>query len=215
MLNNETGAGRVGVIVVAAGSGSTSGGTPCPRRSCPSRACPCSDTPCGGCWRARAWPRSSSSSRPPTAARPSGWPPRMPCARVARTTVTVTSGGAERGDSVAAGLRALRDRGRRRPRPRRRPVPHAGRRSSTGVIAAVAAGAVAVVPGMPVVDTIKQVDDDGFVVATPERSALRAVQTPQGFRRDVLERAHAASSDGDGRRRPGRAARRAGARRRG
>jgi 2-C-methyl-D-erythritol 4-phosphate cytidylyltransferase len=54
---------------------------------------------------------------------------------------------------------------------------------------------VAVVPGTAVVDTIKQVDADGFVVGTPERSALRAVQTPQGFRRDVLERAHAVSSD--------------------
>ncbi len=32
-------------------------------------------------------------------------------------------------------------------------------------------------------------------MATPERSPLRAVQTPQGFRRDVLERAHAESSE--------------------
>ena len=59
------------------------------------------------------------------------------------------------------------------------------------VITAVAAGAVAVVPGTAVVDTIKQVDDEGLVVATPERASLRAIQTPQGFRRDVLERAHA------------------------
>ena len=50
-------------------------------------------------------------------------------------------------------------------------------------------------PGVPVVDTIKQVDSAGRVVATPERSSLRAVQTPQGFRRDVLERAHAESSE--------------------
>ncbi len=46
-------------------------------------------------------------------------------------------------------------------------------------------------PGLPVVDTIKQVDGSGTVVATPPRAALRAIQTPQGFRRDVLERAHA------------------------
>ena len=59
------------------------------------------------------------------------------------------------------------------------------------VAAAVAAGAPAVVPGLPVVDTVKQVDESGTVVATPPRASLRAIQTPQGFRRDVLERAHA------------------------
>jgi len=58
------------------------------------------------------------------------------------------------------------------------------------VVAAVDAGAAAVVPGVPVADTIKQVDGDR-VTGTVDRSHLRAVQTPQGFRRDVLERAHA------------------------
>ncbi len=48
----------------------------------------------------------------------------------------------------------------------------------------------AVVPGLAVVDTVKQVDGDGRVTGTPDRTALRAVQTPQGFRRAVLERAH-------------------------
>ena len=42
----------------------------------------------------------------------------------------------------------------------------------------------------PVTDTIKQVSSDWIVQSTPDRSALRAVQTPQGFRRDLLERAH-------------------------
>jgi 2-C-methyl-D-erythritol 2,4-cyclodiphosphate synthase len=42
------------------------------------------------------------------------------------------------------------------------------------------------VPVLPVVDTIKQVDVDGAVLGTVDRSMLRAVQTPQGFRRDVL-----------------------------
>jgi len=54
-------------------------------------------------------------------------------------------------------------------------------------------GRAAVVPGVPVADTIKQVDDTERVQATLARSALRAVQTPQGFRREVLERAHAAA----------------------
>lgn len=61
------------------------------------------------------------------------------------------------------------------------------------VAAAVRAGADAVVPGVPVSDTIKAVDADGIVLTTVDRSALRAVQTPQGFRRTVLTAAHAAS----------------------
>jgi 2-C-methyl-D-erythritol 4-phosphate cytidylyltransferase len=62
------------------------------------------------------------------------------------------------------------------------------------VIAAVAAGADAVVPVLPVVDTVKEVavfDGVETVVRTVDRSLLRAVQTPQGFRRSVLRHAHA------------------------
>lgn len=59
------------------------------------------------------------------------------------------------------------------------------------VSAAVEAGDVAVVPGVAVTDTIKRVDAAGVVVDTPPRASLRAVQTPQGFRADVLRRAHA------------------------
>lgn len=62
------------------------------------------------------------------------------------------------------------------------------------VAAAVRAGAPAVVPVLPVADTVKQVDGAGVVVATVDRSVLRTVQTPQGFRREVLLRAH--RSDG-------------------
>lgn len=63
------------------------------------------------------------------------------------------------------------------------------------VIDAVAAGADAVVPGLPVVDTIKRVDARGIVVETPPRDRLRAVQTPQGFTLAALRRAHAAAVD--------------------
>lgn len=59
------------------------------------------------------------------------------------------------------------------------------------VVAAVRAGAPAVVPVLPVTDTIKQVDGNGVVVGTPDRSALVAVQTPQGFEPSVLRQAHA------------------------
>lgn len=46
------------------------------------------------------------------------------------------------------------------------------------------------VPGLPVVDTIKEVDTDGRVVRTVDRTRLWRVQTPQAFPRDLIERAH-------------------------
>ena len=113
-------------------------------------------------------------------------------ASVQATPVAVVPGGAERSDSVAAGLRALtaevdvvlvHDAARAL----------APASLFDRVATAVRAGASAVVPGVPVVDTVKQVDATGWVVATPARATLRAIQTPQGFRRDVLERAHADS----------------------
>ena len=58
------------------------------------------------------------------------------------------------------------------------------------LIDALEQGATGVIPGQPVSDTIKQVQD-GQVVATPERQNLYAVQTPQAFRLDVLRAAHA------------------------
>ena len=61
------------------------------------------------------------------------------------------------------------------------------------VAAAVHAGADAVVPALPVADTIKRIDEAGAVIETVDRSVLRAVQTPQGFRRDLLTEAHAAA----------------------
>lgn len=63
------------------------------------------------------------------------------------------------------------------------------------VIAAVRAGADAAVPGQAVTDTIKRVDGAGFVVDTPDRSSLRAVQTPQAFRGAVLRAAHRGDPD--------------------
>lgn len=67
------------------------------------------------------------------------------------------------------------------------------------VAAAVRAGADGVVPGVPVADTVKRVDagDAERVLETVDRSSLRAVQTPQGFRREVLEQAHLGAAAGD------------------
>lgn len=46
------------------------------------------------------------------------------------------------------------------------------------------------VAAIPAIDTIKQVDAGDVVSATPDRSTLRAVQTPQGFTVDLIRRAH-------------------------
>lgn len=62
------------------------------------------------------------------------------------------------------------------------------------VLAALEAGADAVIPAVPVVDTIKRVDATGAVVAGVDRSELAAAQTPQGFRRDILAAATAAAA---------------------
>ena len=64
------------------------------------------------------------------------------------------------------------------------------------VIDAIENGADGAVPGIPVIDTIKEVGPDDVIVATPRRASLRAVQTPQGFRADVL-RAALALPDAD------------------
>jgi 2-C-methyl-D-erythritol 4-phosphate cytidylyltransferase len=58
------------------------------------------------------------------------------------------------------------------------------------VVDAVRGGAPAVIPVLPVADTVRRVDAAGVVVDTPDRSALRIVQTPQGFSADVLRRAY-------------------------
>jgi 2-C-methyl-D-erythritol 4-phosphate cytidylyltransferase/2-C-methyl-D-erythritol 2,4-cyclodiphosphate synthase len=60
---------------------------------------------------------------------------------------------------------------------------------------AIASGEIAVIPALAAIDTIKEIDREGYVRNTLDRSALVAVQTPQGFARDVLVRAHAASED--------------------
>ncbi len=64
------------------------------------------------------------------------------------------------------------------------------------VLTAVDAGADAVIPVLPVADTVKQVDPAGAVTDTLDRSSLRQVQTPQGFRRSVLDKAYAAAVGG-------------------
>lgn len=58
------------------------------------------------------------------------------------------------------------------------------------VVSALHDGMRAVIPVLPVTDTIKAVDANGAVLGTPERAGLRAVQTPQGFETELLRRAY-------------------------
>ncbi|MGO4785424.1 2-C-methyl-D-erythritol 4-phosphate cytidylyltransferase [Cryobacterium sp. W22_MBD10_FK3] len=59
------------------------------------------------------------------------------------------------------------------------------------VVAAVRATGHGIVPGLPVVDTIKRVDAATTILGTVDRSQLSAVQTPQGFPRAMLDAAFA------------------------
>ncbi len=105
--------------------------------------------------------------------------------------VTVVAGGADRTESVRLGLAAALAR-----------VPdativlvHDVARALTpaslvrSVTDAVAAGHPAVVPVLPMTDTVKRVDAAGAVIDTPDRTELRVLQSPQGFAVDVLRRA--------------------------
>jgi 2-C-methyl-D-erythritol 4-phosphate cytidylyltransferase len=99
----------------------------------------------------------------------------------------IVPGGAQRQQSVAAGLEQVGDS--------RWVVIHDGARPlltealiEQGLEAAAATGAA--VAAIPVTDTIKLADDDNSVMGTPPRDRLWAVQTPQVFRFDIIDRAH-------------------------
>lgn len=108
--------------------------------------------------------------------------------------VVVVTGGATRAESVARGLDVV-------PLPVPVVLVHDAARCLVprsvvaAVIDAVLAGAEAVVPGAPVVDTVREVGPDGGS-HTLDRSRLRAVQTPQGFQGAALRRAHAGGDAG-------------------
>jgi 2-C-methyl-D-erythritol 4-phosphate cytidylyltransferase len=107
---------------------------------------------------------------------------------------TVVAGGATRQESVALALQAVPDLFDI-------VLVHDAARALTPpdlvdvVAAAVRDGHGAVIPVLPVVDTIKRVDAGEDVIATVDRSELRAVQTPQGFRREILIKAHTEALD--------------------
>jgi 2-C-methyl-D-erythritol 4-phosphate cytidylyltransferase/2-C-methyl-D-erythritol 2,4-cyclodiphosphate synthase len=109
-------------------------------------------------------------------------------------SATVITGGVLRSDSVNLALNSLS------PSIKYVLVHDAARALATSnlasrVLAELLSGESAVIPALNVIDTIKEVDRDGYVRNTPDRSVLRAVQTPQGFSVDLLKRAHEASAD--------------------
>lgn len=109
--------------------------------------------------------------------------------------VVVVAGGVSRQASVAAGLAALTDWAEVDV-----VLVHDAARAFMpssvfdAVEAEVRASGHGVVPGVPVVDTIKRVDASDRVLETVDRSELRAVQTPQGFPRVELEAAYASAA---------------------
>lgn len=64
------------------------------------------------------------------------------------------------------------------------------------VVDSLRAGAEAVIPVLPVVDTVARIDSAGDFAGNVPRDELRLVQTPQGFRRDVLQHAHDSADPG-------------------
>jgi 2-C-methyl-D-erythritol 4-phosphate cytidylyltransferase len=107
---------------------------------------------------------------------------------------TVVPGGADRQSSVSRGLAAVAD-------DVDLVLVHDVARAFvpaeviTRVVDALYEGADAVVPAVPVSDTIRSVDaETGDLGGIVDRAQLTAMQTPQGFRRDVLVRAHAAGA---------------------
>ncbi|GAA2045954.1 2-C-methyl-D-erythritol 4-phosphate cytidylyltransferase [Agromyces tropicus] len=116
----------------------------------------------------------------------------QPRARAASAGLVVVAGGLTRQESVARGLAEL-------PREIEVVLVHDAARPLAPaavfdeVAAAVEARGHGIVPGLPVVDTVKRVDAEGRVLETVDRSELAAMQTPQGFPREVLESAYAAA----------------------
>jgi 2-C-methyl-D-erythritol 4-phosphate cytidylyltransferase len=98
--------------------------------------------------------------------------------------IRVVAGGETRRDSVWAGLQALSDE-------LDLAVVHDGARplvsaDVVGKCIELAGGGVGAVAGVPVVDTMKEVDDGGHVAGTPDRSRLWHAQTPQAFPLGVI-----------------------------
>jgi len=107
--------------------------------------------------------------------------------------VTVVTGGSTRSESVRFALAEIKDAEFVLVHDAARAL--ASRELAAKVVASLKNGDVAVIPGLPEVDTVKVIGADGYVTSTPDRASLRRVQTPQGFSYSVLKQAHATPSD--------------------
>jgi 2-C-methyl-D-erythritol 4-phosphate cytidylyltransferase/2-C-methyl-D-erythritol 2,4-cyclodiphosphate synthase len=186
----DTPAATVGVVVVAAGSGTRLGQSqpkafvPVAGRSVLSR---CLDGVLG-----------VSEGAQVVVVAPEQWRAEAlaivaETAGVAAASVTVVVGGATRQSSVAAGLAALDEN-------IETVLVHDSARALTpptlieAVIDAVRRTGDGVIPGLPVADTIKRTES-GLAGETVDRSSLSAVQTPQGFPRRALADAYAEATE--------------------
>ena len=108
--------------------------------------------------------------------------------------VTVITGGVLRSDSIRIALEKI-------PNNYEFVLVHDAARAiastdlAKNIVSELVKGEQAVIPALDVVDTIKEVDAGGYVRSTPDRSTLRAVQTPQGFVKSVLAHAHSSAED--------------------
>jgi 2-C-methyl-D-erythritol 4-phosphate cytidylyltransferase len=106
----------------------------------------------------------------------------------------IVAGGADRSESVRLALSAVGDA--------EFVLVHDAARALTPpslivrVVQALQSGHGAVVPALPLADTIKAVDANGVVLGTPERAGLCAVQTPQGFQTELLRTAYERAGTG-------------------
>jgi 2-C-methyl-D-erythritol 4-phosphate cytidylyltransferase len=111
-----------------------------------------------------------------------------------RHPVDLVAGGEERQESVFNGLKYLHEQPGWKDGPRLAVIHDAARALLTGEILtrAIRMGSEhrAIGIGVPVKDTIKQVNREGVVVGSPDRSMLWAVQTPQVFEFDLLCKAY-------------------------
>jgi 2-C-methyl-D-erythritol 4-phosphate cytidylyltransferase len=111
---------------------------------------------------------------------------------------TVVAGGDNRVESVARALEAVAD-----PELPDFVLVHDAARALTPpdlvirVVELLRAGHLAVIPVLPLSDTVKVVDANGAVLGTPERAGLRAAQTPQGFATELLLRAYQQAGTAD------------------
>lgn len=110
------------------------------------------------------------------------------------TPIEIVTGGVTRSQSVANALAVL-------PNTIKFVLIHDAARAfapttlAENVVSQLIAGEQAVIPALDVFDTIKVIDNQGYVLSTPERDSLRAVQTPQGFTFETILAAHAAGDD--------------------